>query len=153
MSMAPNTQNRLYMEAIPLDISVVSAIKDGQIIPPIHHEDCESILYYESVAFRVTDGALLIIDSMEGVGLQTQSLISQTFRERVVPVLIINKIDDCFFELQIDGEKAYKSFQRVIQKVNENIVSRQDPFLGDVKVHPERGDVAFSSGLYGWLLL
>ncbi|KAL4568312.1 hypothetical protein LXL04_023921 [Taraxacum kok-saghyz] len=69
-------------------------------------------------ALHVTDEALLIVDSMEGVGLQTQSLISQIFRERVVPFLIINKIDDCFFELQVDGEKAYRSFQRVIQNMN-----------------------------------
>ena len=46
--MAPNTQDRLYMEAMSLDIFVFAAIEDGQIIPPVHHEDCENILCYES---------------------------------------------------------------------------------------------------------
>ncbi|KAL4568326.1 hypothetical protein LXL04_023935 [Taraxacum kok-saghyz] len=101
-----------------------------------------------TTALRVTDGAMLVVDCIDGVRLQTESLLSQVYRERVVPVLTINKIDICFGELQVDGEKAYKSFQKVIASVNDNIVSRQDPLLGDRRVYPEIGGVAFSSGLY-----
>ncbi|KAL4568330.1 hypothetical protein LXL04_023939 [Taraxacum kok-saghyz] len=57
---------------------------------------------------------MLVVDCIDGVRLQTENLLSQVYRERVLSVLTINKIDICFGELQVDGEEAYKSFQKVI---------------------------------------
>ncbi|KAL4568327.1 hypothetical protein LXL04_023936 [Taraxacum kok-saghyz] len=47
ISMCPNTQNRLHMEALPLNISVVGAIENGQIVTPVNPEDCKNILCEE----------------------------------------------------------------------------------------------------------
>ncbi|KAI3820418.1 hypothetical protein L1987_07965 [Smallanthus sonchifolius] len=59
-------------------------------------------------------------------------------------------MDRCFLELQVNGEEAYQTFQRVIENANVIIATYEDPLLGDVMFHPEKGTVAFSAGLHGW---
>ncbi|KAG2679716.1 hypothetical protein I3760_11G064300 [Carya illinoinensis] len=59
-------------------------------------------------------------------------------------------MDRCFLELQVDGEEAYQTFQRVIENANVIVATYEDPLLGDVQVYPEKGMVAFSAGLHGW---
>ncbi|PWA81687.1 hypothetical protein CTI12_AA186160 [Artemisia annua] len=70
--------------------------------------------------------------------------------KRIQPVLTINKIDRCILDIKVDGEKAYQTFQRFIENVNVVMATYEDPLLGDVMVYPEKGTVAFSSGLHGW---
>uniref|UniRef100_A0A803QUI6 Tr-type G domain-containing protein n=1 Tax=Cannabis sativa TaxID=3483 RepID=A0A803QUI6_CANSA len=74
----------------------------------------------------------------------------QALGERIRPVLTVNKMDRCFLELQVDGEEAYQTFQRVIENANVIMATYEDPLLGDVQVYPEKGTVAFSAGLHGW---
>ncbi|KAE9446346.1 hypothetical protein C3L33_21761, partial [Rhododendron williamsianum] len=75
---------------------------------------------------------------------------SEALGERIRPVLTVNKMDRCFLELQVDGEEAYQTFQRVIENANVIMATYEDPLLGDVMVYPEKGTVAFSAGLHGW---
>ncbi|GFZ05768.1 ribosomal protein S5/Elongation factor G/III/V family protein [Actinidia rufa] len=75
---------------------------------------------------------------------------SEALGERIRPVLTVNKMDRCFLELQVDGEEAYQTFQRVIENANVIMATYEDPLLGDVQVYPEKGTVAFSAGLHGW---
>ncbi|KAK6944682.1 Translation elongation factor EFG/EF2, domain IV [Dillenia turbinata] len=59
-------------------------------------------------------------------------------------------MDRCFLELQVEGEEAYQTFQRVIENANVIMATYEDSLLGDVQVYPEKGTVAFSAGLHGW---
>ncbi|KAJ0790522.1 putative translational (tr)-type GTP-binding domain-containing protein [Helianthus annuus] len=103
-----------------------------------------------TAALRITDGALVVVDCIEGVCVQTETVLRQALGERIRPVLTVNKMDRCFLELQVDGEEAYQTFQRVIENANVIMATYEDPLLGDVMVHPEKGTVAFSAGLHGW---
>ncbi|GJS11228.1 elongation factor G, III-V domain-containing protein [Tanacetum coccineum] len=103
-----------------------------------------------TVALRITDGALVVVNCIEGVRLHTENILRQALGERIRPVLTINKLDHCFLDLQVDGEKAYQSFQRFIENANVVMATYEDPLLGDVMVYPEKGTVAFSSRLHGW---
>ncbi|KAI3828406.1 hypothetical protein L1987_02507 [Smallanthus sonchifolius] len=103
-----------------------------------------------TAALRITDGALVVVDCIEGVCVQTETVLRQALGERIRPVLTVNKMDRCFLELQVDGEEAYQTFQRVIENANVIMATYEDPLLGDVMVYPEKGTVAFSSGLHGW---
>jgi elongation factor 2 len=70
--------------------------------------------------------------------------------ERIKPVVIINKVDRALLELQISKEDLYQTFSRTIESVNVIISMYHEAALGDVQVYPEKGTVAFGSGLHGW---
>lgn len=103
-----------------------------------------------TAALRVTDGGLVVVDVVEGVCVQTETVLRQALSERIVPVLTINKLDRGFLELQLEPEEMYQNFVRVIENANVIISTYRDELLGDVTVYPEKGTVAFSAGLQGW---
>ena len=103
-----------------------------------------------TAALRVTDGALVVVDTIEGVCVQTETVLRQALGERIKPVVIINKVDRALLELQVEKEDLYQSFQRTIESVNVIISTYFDKALGDVQVYPDRGTIAFGSGLHGW---
>lgn len=103
-----------------------------------------------TAALRVTDGALVVVDCIEGVCVQTETVLRQALTERIKPVVVINKVDRALLELQVQKEDLYQSFQRTVETVNVIISTYHDAALGDVQVYPDRGTVAFGSGLHGW---
>lgn len=104
-----------------------------------------------TAALRVTDGAIVVVDCVEGVCVQTRTVLQQSLAERVKPVLMINKMDRIFLELQLSPEEAYKGFLRTIEEANVLISTYQDEnAMGDLQVHPSEGTIAFGSGLHGW---
>ena len=103
-----------------------------------------------TAALRVTDGALVVVDCVEGVCVQTETVLRQALTERIKPVVVINKVDRALLELQVSKEDLFQSFSRTIESVNVIISTYNDAALGDVQVYPEKGTVAFGSGLHGW---
>jgi len=103
-----------------------------------------------TAALRVTDGALVVVDTVEGVCVQTETVLRQALGERIKPVVIINKVDRALLELQVSKEDLYQNFSRVIESVNVVISTYYDKALGDCQVYPEKGTIAFGSGLHGW---
>merc|ERR1711881_226146 len=103
-----------------------------------------------TAALRVTDGALVVVDTIEGVCVQTETVLRQALGERIKPVVVINKVDRALLELQLSKEDLFQNFSRVIESVNVVIATYFDKVLGDVQVMPDRGTVAFGSGLHGW---
>lgn len=103
-----------------------------------------------TAALRVTDGAVVVVDCVDGVCVQTETVLRQAITERIKPVLMVNKVDRAILELQQSPEDCYQSFFRSIHSANAIISNYDDPKLGNVQVAPEKGTVAFGSGLHGW---
>ncbi|KAL0480328.1 protein synthesis elongation factor 2 [Acrasis kona] len=103
-----------------------------------------------TAALRVTDGALVVIDCVEGVCVQTETVLRQALQERIVPVLMINKLDRAILELQLQQEDAYNTFSKAIESANVIISTYKDPVMADMMVYPNKGTVCFGSGLHGW---
>lgn len=102
-----------------------------------------------SCALRITDASLVIIDAVEGVQVQTETVLRQAIQEKIKPVLVINKIDRLFSELQEDPNRMYIRFEEQIKQINSLIAtySNNDPSL---QLDPLNGSVIFSSAYYGW---
>ena len=81
---------------------------------PGHVDFCSEV----SAAVRLSDGALLLIDVVEGVRTQTIAVLRQAWEERVVPCLVLNKIDRLICELQMDTSEAYQHLLRIIEQIN-----------------------------------
>jgi len=103
-----------------------------------------------TAALRVTDGALVVVDTIDGVCVQTETVLRQAIAERVKPVLMVNKVDRALLELQLPGEELYQAFCRAIESVNVIVSMYNDEALGDCQVDPTAGTVAFGSGLHQW---
>lgn len=102
-----------------------------------------------TAALRVTDGALVVVDSVEGVAVQTGTVLRQAMAERVKPVLMVNKVDRALLELQLNGEEIYQNIRTAIENVNVIVDSYR---FGDKdwQLVPEHGTIAFGSGLHQW---
>jgi len=104
-----------------------------------------------TAALRVTDGALVVVDYVEGVCVQTETVLRQALGEKIKPVLFVNKIDRGILELQVDGETMYQNFQRVVESANVIISTYECDDMGESQqVDPTAGTVAFGSALFGW---
>ncbi|KAI3385924.1 hypothetical protein SNEBB_005793 [Seison nebaliae] len=105
-----------------------------------------------TAALRVTDGALVVVDCVSGVCVQTETVLRQAIAERIKPVVFMNKMDRALLELNLDSESLYQTFQRIVENVNVIIATYSDEKgpMGDVQVNPSMGTVGFGSGLHGW---
>mmetsp|Transcript_53008 Transcript_53008/g.60740 ORF Transcript_53008/g.60740 Transcript_53008/m.60740 type:complete len:833 (+) Transcript_53008:306-2804(+) len=105
-----------------------------------------------TAALRLTDGALVVVDLVEGQCVQTETVLRQAIFENVKPILMINKVDRGIFELKMSAEDIYQACARVIESINVTISveTPEDSKLPPRTVDPTNGSVMFGSGLQGW---
>lgn len=147
-----STAISLYASLDDEDVKSIKQKTDGNsflinLIDSPGHVDFSSEV---TAALRVTDGALVVVDCVEGVCVQTETVLRQALGERIKPVVIINKVDRALLELQVTKEDLYQSFARTVESVNVIISTYSENTLGDAQVFPDQGTVAFGSGLHGW---
>jgi len=105
-----------------------------------------------TAALRVTDGALVVVDCVSGVCVQTETVLRQAIAERIRPILFMNKMDRALLELQLGQEELFQTFQRIVENVNVIVATYADDDgpMGVVRVDVNNGSVGFGSGLHGW---
>jgi len=105
-----------------------------------------------TAALRVTDGALVVVDCVSGVCVQTETVLRQAIAERIRPVLFMNKMDRALLELQLEQEELFQTFQRIVENVNVIVATYADDDgpMGVVRVDVNNASVGFGSGLHGW---
>ena len=104
-------------------------------------------------AMRAVDGALVVVDAVEGAMPQTETVLRQALREGVKPTLFINKVDRLISELQEGPEEMQERLLGVIREVNELIrgmTEEMEDIDEDWTVSVEAGTVGFGSALYKW---
>jgi elongation factor 2 len=104
-----------------------------------------------SAALRITDGAIVVVDSVEGVAVQTETVLRQALAEQVQPILFINKMDRYIFELHLDAEAAYQRLVRIIESVNVILSTyKTDNSRLKLDLSPDSETIYFGSGLHSW---
>jgi elongation factor 2 len=102
-------------------------------------------------SLRAVDGALVVVDAVEGPMTQTETVLMQALRERVQPILFINKVDRLIKEIKLTPEEIQRKFAKIILRVN-NLIEKYAPaeHKKDWQVKVEDGRVAFGSALHKW---
>ncbi|CAG9462272.1 unnamed protein product [Pedinophyceae sp. YPF-701] len=141
---------------------------------PGHVDFCSEI----STAVRLSDGALIVVDAVEGVCVQTHAVLRQAFEECLQPCLVVNKVDRLALELYLSPEEAYERIRSIIGECNrihsllhsETYLQQTDdaaeaagddeeyngeaPQVDDDDVEdvfcPAKGNVVFASAFDGW---
>jgi elongation factor 2 len=102
-------------------------------------------------SLRAVDGALVVVDAVEGPMTQTETVLMQALRERVRPILFINKVDRLIREIKLTPEEMQRKFAKIIVRVNTLIEKYAPPeHKKDWQVKVEDGHVAFGSALHKW---
>ena len=102
-------------------------------------------------AMRAVDGCIILACAVEGTMPQTETVVRQALKEKVRPVLFINKVDRLINELQIDGPEMMQRFEKIILKVNKLIDAfAPEDVRKEWKVSVQNGTVAFGSAYYNW---
>ncbi len=102
-------------------------------------------------SLRAVDGALVVVDAVEGPMTQTETVLMQALRERVKPILFINKVDRLIKEIRLTPESIQNRFAKIIIRVNSLIERHAPPeHRKDWQVKVEDGRVAFGSALHKW---
>ncbi|AET40778.1 GTPase RIA1 Ecym_6404 [Eremothecium cymbalariae DBVPG len=127
-----------------------------------------------SAASRLCDGAVVLVDVVEGVCSQTVTVLRQCWTEKLKPILVLNKMDRLINELQLTPQEAYFHLTKIIEQVNSIIGSFYvgDRVLDDLSwreqleqninaefiekddadlyFEPSKNNVIFSSAIDGW---
>ncbi|MCK9297418.1 MAG: elongation factor EF-2 [Methanoculleus sp.] len=102
-------------------------------------------------AMRAVDGAVVVVDAVEGTMPQTETVLRQALKEGVRPVLFINKVDRLVNELKVDEQEMQIRLAKVIDKVNKLIKGMNEKMYNEGwKLDAVNGTVAFGSALYNW---
>ncbi len=102
-------------------------------------------------AMRAVDGCFILACAVEGPMPQTETVVRQALKEKVKPVLFINKVDRLINELQVTPEDMQQRFMETIAKVNK-LIKQFAPteFRKDWQVSVADGTVAFGSAYHNW---
>jgi len=150
-----STAISMYFEMDEKDLAFIKQEKESEpgflinLIDSPGHVDFSSEV---TAALRVTDGALVVVDCVSGVCVQTETVLRQAIAERIRPVLFMNKMDRALLELQLEQEDLYQTFQRIVENVNVIVATYADDDgpMGIIRVDVNNGSVGFGSGLHGW---
>src|SRR3989304_4841531 len=104
-------------------------------------------------AMRAIDGVIILVDAVEGVMPQTETVIRQALKERVRPVLFINKVDRLINELKVTKEVMEQRFTKIITEVNARILKlAPEGQSKEWALNVQGGNVAFGSAVHKWAI-
>ncbi len=104
-------------------------------------------------AMRAIDGTIVLVCAIEGIMPQTETVMKQALRERVKPILFINKVDRMIKELKLTPEGMQEKFKKIIDDFNLLIEQIAEKDYGAKwKVSVADGSVIFGSAKENWAL-
>jgi len=104
-------------------------------------------------AMRAVDGAIVLSCAVEGIMPQTETVLRQALKERVKPVLFINKVDRLIKELKLKPDQMQERLLNIINEINRFIKTiAPEEFKDKWAVSVQEGSVAFGSAFHNWAL-
>lgn len=125
-----------------------------------------------SAATRICDGALIVIDVLEGLCTQTHAVLHKALKERMKPCIVLNKLDRLAIEMKLSPVEAFHHLRRIIEHANAlaftlltsevrlmeeqtgnssiDLTNENEQMVKDWTFSPESGNVIFASALDCW---
>ena len=102
-------------------------------------------------SLRMIDGAIVVVDAVEGVMPQTETVLRQCLEERVRPLLFINKVDRLIKELKYTPQQIQQRIVEITKEVNELIYMYADQeFKKKWLIDPKAGMLIIGSARDKW---
>ena len=104
-------------------------------------------------SMRAVDGVVLVVDPVEGIMPQTETVLRQALKDKAKPVLFINKVDRLLNELRLTQEQTFERLLKLINDINKLIENyAPEEFAKEWKVSVENGSVAMGSAYKKWAI-
>ena len=104
-------------------------------------------------SMRAVDGVVLVVDPVEGIMPQTETVLRQALKEKAKPVLFVNKVDRLITELRLTQEQTFERLQKLVNDIDKLIEQyAPEEFLKEWRVSVEKGSVAFGSAAKKWAI-
>ncbi len=109
--------------------------------------------FHVTRAMRAVDGVVVVVDPVEGIMPQTETVVRQALKERAKPVLFINKVDRLLTELKLTPEQTFERLLKLINSVNKLIADfAPEEFAGKWRVSVDDGSVCIGSAVEKWAI-
>lgn len=104
-------------------------------------------------SMRAVDGVVLVVDPVEGIMPQTETVLRQALQEKAKPVLFVNKTDRLLNELKLTPEQTFERLLKLINDINDLIVRfAPEEYAKKWTVSVENGSVCFGSAYKKWAI-
>ncbi|CAD8153478.1 unnamed protein product [Paramecium octaurelia] len=111
------------LRGITMKSSSISIIYENHLINLIDSPGHVEFSSEVQAALRLTDGALVLVDVLEGFSSQTFNVLKQMFEEGIKGILVLNKVDRLILEKQMDPDQAFIHMSQIIEQVNAALSS------------------------------
>ena len=149
-------KRELSIKAEPVSLLLEDLNKKSFVLNMVDCPGHSNFVDEACVSFHGCDGALIVIDALEGVMMMTEIHIREALDTGLSLCVVINKIDRLILELKLPPQDAYFKLQNILEEVNDVISSHSSSkFTMSDKtertvISPANGNVCFSSGLHRW---
>lgn len=104
-------------------------------------------------SMRAVDGVILVVDPVEGIMPQTETVLRQALQEKAKPVLFVNKTDRLLNELKLTPEQTMERLQKLIADINQLITKfAPEQFAKSWLIRVDNGSVCFGSAYKKWAI-
>eukprot|EP00457_Paulinella_chromatophora_P001315 gb/GEZN01001317.1/.p1 GENE.gb/GEZN01001317.1/~~gb/GEZN01001317.1/.p1 ORF type:complete len:993 (-),score=150.91 gb/GEZN01001317.1/:162-3002(-) len=137
----------ISQQAMPMSLVLPSTSSKSYLMNMMDTPGHVNFSDEQTAAMRLADGAVMVIDAVEGVMMQTRRGLEAAVQNHLPICVVINKVDRLVLELKLPPNDAYLKLDHTLQEVNEILQKVGYP----KKISPELGNVAFASSLHDWI--
>ncbi len=143
-------QREISIKATPVSLVLQDARGKSYLVNALDTPGHVNFSDEVTASLRAADGAVVVVDAVEGVMVQTERVVRQALDAGLALTLVIAKVDRLILELKLPPADAYFKLLHIIGEVNALIAAHSTGAHPHPELSPVDGNVAFAGSLHGW---